>query len=102
MAGIWVAACLVAVLALFIGLRRKAAEPVGATGEAAADAAAAIGTRTAGGAFRGRPDLGAAPPGTGSQRAPRTDDGLAATEMHQADGRPPSTLDGVLTVGLRR
>jgi len=100
-AGIWVAACLVAMVALFVGLRRKPAEPVGATGEAAAEAPGAVPTRTAGGAFRSRPNLEAPRPGTGSQRAPQAGEGLAATDVHRPDGSPRPT-DGVRTVSFGR
>ena len=54
-AGIWVGACLVAIFMLVIGLRRKQALPLGATGEMVADGGG-VETRTApGGAFRSRP-----------------------------------------------
>jgi hypothetical protein len=106
-AGIWVAACLIAIVALFVGLRRKQPSPFGATGQIGSDvgdAAAGAGeTRTApGGAFRSRPSLNPNAAGTGSQRAPQTGDGLAATEVHQADGRPRPSADGVKTVSFGR
>jgi protein kinase-like protein len=99
-AGIWVAACLVAVIALVIGLRRKQAPLIGATGEPFQPDAPGGDNRAIGGAFRSRPSMGA--PGTGSQRAPQTGDGLAATEMHQEAGRPRPSADGVRTVSFGR
>jgi hypothetical protein len=103
-AGIWVAACLVAIIALVVGLRRKAPAPLGATAEMAAEAGVGE-TRTApGGAFRSRPSVPApGPPGTGSQRAPQTGDGYAVTEAHQTDpSRPRPTAEGVRTVSFGR
>jgi serine/threonine protein kinase len=54
-----------------------------------------------GGVYRSRPDLTPGVPGTGSQRAARPDDGLAATELHPTDGRP-HPADGVKTVSFGR
>ena len=88
---IWLAGGLAAAIALFIGFRRKPAPA--ATGEAAPDAAGAV-PRTGGGVFRSRPNLNPGAPGTGSQRAPQTGEGLAATEVHQPDNRPRTTADG--------
>jgi hypothetical protein len=101
--GIWVTACLVAIVALVIGLRGKQAPaPTGTTGEMAAEGPGAD-TRNIGGAFRSRPSLNApGPPGTGSQRAPQTGEGLANTETHQPDNRPRATADGVRTVTFGR
>jgi hypothetical protein len=99
--GIWAAAGIAAIIALFIGLRRKPAAPVGATGESVAQVPASEPRLTVGGAFRSRPDLTPGVPGTGSQRAPRTGEGLAATEMHAPDGHPRPT-DGVRTVTFGR
>ena len=103
--GIWVAACLVAMIALVIGLRGKQTPALaGTTGEMAAEAPGAD-TRNIGGAFRSRPSLNApgAAPGTGSQRAPQTGEGLANTEAHQPDNRPRATADGsVRTVTFGR
>jgi hypothetical protein len=107
-AGLWVAAALVALIVLFVGLRRKpATAPATGTGELIAEAPG-IDTRTVGGVFRSRPNLNAGEgvPGTGSQRAPTTGEmpgeGLAATEVHQRDGRPRPTADGVRTVSFGR
>jgi Protein kinase domain len=101
-AGIWVGAGLVALLALVIGLRRKPAAPVGATGEMAAEPAG-VETRTIGGVFRSRPNLTPGVPGTGSQRAPQTEDtGFGATEAFQPEGRARATADGVKTVSFGR
>jgi hypothetical protein len=101
--GIWVAACLVATLVLVIGLRGKPTPvPTGTTGEMPAEGPGAD-TRNIGGAFRSRPNLNApGAPGTGSQRAPQTGEGLANTEMHQPDNRPRATADGVRTVTFGR
>jgi len=97
---IWVGGALGAIIALFIGWRRKQAAPVGATGEVPAAENAGVDTRTIGGVFRSRPNLGPGVPGTGSQRAPA--EGLGATEMHHADGNPRPTADGVKTVTFGR
>jgi hypothetical protein len=100
--GIWVGAGLVALLALIMGLRRKPAAPVGATGEMTAEAAG-VETRTIGGVFRSRPNLTPGVPGTGSQPAPQGDDaGFGATEVHQPEGRARATADGVKTVSFGR
>jgi len=105
-AGLWVAAALVALIVLFVGLRRKpaAAPAVTGTGELMASEAPGVETRTVGGVFRSRPNLnaGEGAPGTGSQRAPRTGEGLADTEMHHPDGRPRATADGLRTVTFGR
>jgi hypothetical protein len=100
-AGVWVGASIVALVALFIGfgLRRKALAPVGATGEMAAETGLAEPRHTVGGVFRSRPDLTPGVPGTGSQRAPRTGEGLAATELHDGRAHP---ADGVKTVSFGR
>jgi hypothetical protein len=100
--GIWAVAALVALIMLFIGLRRPTPAPVGSvgmTGELAADAGVGE-TRTApGGAFRSRPGINPAGLGTGSQRAPQTGEGFGVTEAH--DPRR-ATADGVKTVSFGR
>jgi hypothetical protein len=102
-AGIWVGACLVAIIALVIGLRKPPLPAIGSTGELVAADAPGPETHTApGGAFRSRPSLTPGAPGTGSQRAPKTGDGYAATEMHQPEGGPRPTPDGVRTVTFGR
>ena len=103
-AGIWVGAGLVALLALVIGLRRKAPAPagVGTTAEML-EQGGGLETRTIGGVFRSRPNLTPGVPGTGSQRAPQTDDtGYGATEQVQPDAHPRPTADGVKTVSFGR
>jgi len=96
---LWVAASLVAIIALFFGLRGK---PVAGAIDAGAEMASEeVDPRAVGGAFRSRPKLGA-PPGTGSQRTPRTGEELAATEMHQADARGRGTTAGVGAVTFGR
>jgi hypothetical protein len=97
---IWVGAGIVALLALVIGLRRKAPAPagVGTTAEML-EQAGGVETRTIGGVFRSRPNLTPGVPGTGSQRAPQTDNtGYGATEAV----RPRPTADGVKTVSFGR
>jgi len=101
-AAFWAAAVLGAVIALFFGLRRRPTPATtGTTGEVTVDAGG-VETRTIGGAFRSRPHLEPGAPGTGSQRAPRTGDGLAATEAHQPDARARPGFDGVRTVSFGR
>jgi hypothetical protein len=100
---IWFAGAVVAIIALFFGLRRQPAAPaLGTTGELAADPAG-VETRSIGGAFRSRPNLPApAAPTTGSQRAPQAGEGFSATETYQPDARPRTTADGVKTVSFGR
>jgi serine/threonine-protein kinase len=98
--GLWAAASLGAIIVLFFGLRRKQPAVVeGPAGELVADAPD-VDTRTVGGVFRSRPNLGPGAAGTGSQRAPRTGEELAATERHE--GGPRATADGVRTVSFGR
>jgi len=100
---VWVIGCVLAIVALFIGFRRKQPAVVGATGEMAAEAPGTVPRTPAGGAFRSRPNLAPGAPGTGSQRAPRTGEALAATEVHQPDDRPRTTADGkTVTFGRYR
>jgi len=98
---IWVGGALGAIVALVIGWRRKQPALAGAPDEAPGSEAGGVESRTIGGVFRSRPNLGPGVPGTGSQRAPQTGDGLAATEVHQPD-RPRATADGVKTVTFGR
>jgi len=98
----WVTATLVAIIALFIGLRRKPAALPLDGGEMSVDETAP--EPRVGGAFRSRPNLhpGSGAPGTGSQRAPRTGEELAATEMHQSDGQGHASVDGTRTITFGR
>jgi hypothetical protein len=105
-AALGVTAALATLVVLFLGFRRKpaalAAAAPGATGEVLPDAPVAD-TRTIGGAFRSRPNLGPGVPGTGPQQAPRTGEGFAATEVHQPGPGPRhGAADGVRTISFGR
>jgi hypothetical protein len=104
-AALGVTAALATLVILFLGFRRRpaavAAAAPGATGEVLPEAPAGD-TRTVGGVFRSRPNLGPGVPVTGSQQAPRSSQGLAATEMHQPGASPRYTPDGLRTISFGR
>jgi hypothetical protein len=103
-AAIWSVAGLLAIVCLFIGLRRKPAEGRGAVETTTGVIAPPEPLPPSGGAFRTRAGVG--PLATGSAQAPAHaaggNLGQAATEMHRSDPRLPATSGGVRTTSFGR